>query len=299
MAITDIFSKRQKRLRGEMPDIYVYDNLPDSLKVQIIQIWRQISLYYNKLGRYNPHAISVYERIVSVLHREYGLFRLCEPDFNSRFSPEMELEKFFFEETNIDKSFDAIELFFSFSSHIHAFDDIVTELNQRFKEHGVGYQYENGQIIRINSQFIHAEVVKPALKLLNNKCYAGAEQEFLKAHEHYRNGHLKETLNECLKSFESVMKIVCTKKGWRYSNNSTSNDLIQICLRNDLIPLFWQGHFSALETLLRSSIPTARNKLSGHGQGPAMQDVPEHLVSYVLHMTASAIVFLVQSEKNL
>jgi len=278
-----------------MPDVYVYDKFPDSLKVQIWYILKDI-----QNNNYHTQNIRIHENIVDILRREYGLLQLSDVNFNSyRFPSEMELENFFFTETNIEKSIDVVELFFKSLDHINVFDDAVTELNDRFKEHGVGYQYENGQIIRMDSQFIHTEIVKPALKLINNKCYAGAEQEFLKAHEHYRNGDLKEALNECLKSFESVMKIICKKKGWKYSTNSTSKDLIQICLRNDLIPLFWQGHFSALETLLRSSIPTARNKLSGHGQGPAMQDVPEHLVSYVLHMTASAIVFLVQSEKNL
>lgn len=39
MAIFDLFSKRQKSLRGDVPDVYVYDNLPDALRVQIVHIW--------------------------------------------------------------------------------------------------------------------------------------------------------------------------------------------------------------------------------------------------------------------
>ena len=31
-------------------------------------------------------------------------------------------------------------------------DDAIKELNYRFKEHGVGYQYESGKIIRIDSR---------------------------------------------------------------------------------------------------------------------------------------------------
>ena len=31
----DIFSKRQKRLRGEMPDVYQYDTLPGGLRTQV------------------------------------------------------------------------------------------------------------------------------------------------------------------------------------------------------------------------------------------------------------------------
>ncbi|NJL59598.1 MAG: hypothetical protein HC887_08105 [Desulfobacteraceae bacterium] len=47
-------------------------------------------------------------------------------------------------------------------------DDAIDELNSRFKEHGVGYQYESGELIRVDSQFLHAEAVKPTLNLLGS-----------------------------------------------------------------------------------------------------------------------------------
>jgi hypothetical protein len=40
MGITDLFSKRQRRLNGEIPDVYIYDIFPKPLKVQIIHIIR-------------------------------------------------------------------------------------------------------------------------------------------------------------------------------------------------------------------------------------------------------------------
>jgi hypothetical protein len=39
VGIFDIFSKRQRKLRGEVPDVYTYDSIPEPLKVQIIHIW--------------------------------------------------------------------------------------------------------------------------------------------------------------------------------------------------------------------------------------------------------------------
>lgn len=44
--------------------------------------------------------------------------------------------------------------------------DGLRELNERFLRAGVGYQFENEQIIRMDSQYVHAEVVKDALRLL-------------------------------------------------------------------------------------------------------------------------------------
>ncbi len=177
-------------------------------------------------------------------------------------------------------------------------DDAIEELNYRFREHGIGYQFSNGQIIRMDSELIHAEIVKPALELLNQRYYAGAQQEFLKAHEHYRKGNAKEALNECLKSFESVMKAICDKRGWKNYKNAAAKDLIEVCFDNDLIPSFWQSHYSSLRNLLESSVPTGRNKLSGHGQGTTPVSVPNHLVAYMLHMTASTIVFLAEAEEK-
>jgi hypothetical protein len=178
-------------------------------------------------------------------------------------------------------------------------DAAIEELNARFREHGVGFQFTEGEIIRIDSELIHAEVVKPALALLHAKHFAGAQAEFLKAHEHYRHDNHKEALAECLKAFESAMKAICEKRKWKYDAKWSSKALIQACFDNGLIPAFWQQHFAALRSLLESGIPTARNRLGGHGQGAEVLEVPGYLVAHVLHMTAAAIVFLAEADRSM
>ncbi|HHX8665506.1 DUF7014 domain-containing protein [Vibrio diabolicus] len=74
------------------------------------------------------------------------------------------------------------------------------------------------------------------------------------------------------------MKSICDKRGWVYQANVTAKGLIQICMDNELIP--------SLKILLESSVPTGHNKLSGHAQGSETTETPEHLVAYMLHMTA-------------
>ena len=282
MPIFNIFSKRQKMLRGEVPDVYVYDKLPEPLRVQIIHIWRDTIVneeqYYNAYRSYPDNARTAYTLIVECLCREYGVFRLSESKGHVGYRDRNYLHR-----PNASK----------------IADEAIEELNYRFKEHGIGYQFTNGQIIRTDSELIHAEIVKPALKLLHQKHYAGAEQEFLKAHEHYRKGNAKEALSECLKAFESVMKAICDKRGWQYGSNATAKPLIQACFDNGLIPPFWESNYSSLRSLLESGVPTGRNKLSGHGQGTTPTTVSDHLVAYMLHMTASAIVFLAEADKNL
>ena len=177
-------------------------------------------------------------------------------------------------------------------------DDAIEELNVRFREQGVGYQFE-GEIIRVDSTFLHAEAVKPVLALLREPEYKGAQAEFLTAHDHYRHGRKKETLNECLKAFESVMKGICAKRRWTYDPNAQAKTLLQTLFDNGLIQPFWNSHFSALRSTLECGVPTARNKLGGHGQGTEVVDVPDFLVGYVLHLTASAVLFLAAAEKAL
>ncbi|WP_197054390.1 STM4504/CBY_0614 family protein [Nitrosococcus oceani] len=255
---------------------------------------------------------SAYKFIVDTLCREYGMFQLPTAGQYQRRMYLTELANYLLQVEDMERQLDIVELSFRYIDRsIRKYDylqkqgadekadDAINELNVRLKEHGIGFQFVEGEIVRVDSELIHSEAVKPALWLLNEKNYKGAQQEFLSAYEHYRHGKHKEALNDCLKSFESTMKSICDKRKWPYPQNATSKTLIQTCLNKDLIPVFWQQQFSLLRSMLESSIPTGRNKLGGHGQGTTPVAVPDHLVAYMLHMTASTLVFLTTAEKNI
>lgn len=80
------------------------------------------------------------------------------------------------------------------------------------------------------------------------------------------------------------MKAICDKHKWQYKSGDTAKNLIQICFDNNLIPSFWQAQFTSLRSMLESSIPTGRNKLSGHGQGTEPITIPNYLVAYMLQV---------------
>ncbi len=315
MTVFDLFSKRQKKLRGEMPDVYTYDKIPEPLRVQIVHIWNDAlgssDIY---ITPYNRPPYFPYKYITETLCREYGLFELPPSKRASQYRNYLsELANFVLQEQDTERVIDAIELSFRVIDNdtrnwdyirrqynpSEPADAAIAELNVRFQEHGIGYQFIDGEIIRVDSELIHAEVVKPALALLHGAEYAaGAQAEFLKAHEHYRHGNAKEALNDCLKALESTMKAICDKRGWVYQANATCNSLIKVCFDNNLIPEFWTQQFTSLRSTLESAVSPARNKLGGHGQGSAVVVVPMHIVTYVLHMTAAAIVFLIQAESE-
>lgn len=304
MAVVDIFSKRQKALRGEIKDVYQYAEIPHALRVQIVHLLRD--LFGEHVQYDSNHCLSYFQSLSDVLTREYGMFVLSREPMVDR-----QVVDFVLKIADCEQVIDVVELSFRSArrwlgsgSFIairseKKLDAAVEELNTRFREHGVGYQYESGEMIRVDSQLIHAEVVKPVLALLSANEYAGANAEFLTAHEHYRKGDTKECLNECLKAFESTMKAICEKHGWPYKPTDTAAALIGICLQNELIPQELQSHFSAVRATLESGIPTIRNRRSAHGQGAQVIEVPEHYASYMLHLTATTIKFLVQAEKAL
>tara|TARA_R110002126_G_scaffold284412_1_gene434083 strand:+ start:519 stop:1454 length:936 start_codon:yes stop_codon:yes gene_type:complete len=310
MAIVDLFHKRQKKLRGEYPDVYQYEELPNKLKVQIVHIWdetigRDHSIYNTYPNPIEKVSRSILEQAHKILIKELGVFDLPANDENdSNFFTK--IASYFLNESDVEISLSVVEIMMWAIILFHRtyrkkfkLEDIVDELNQRFRENGIGYQYENGQILRMDSEFIHAEAVKPALQLLSNPMYKGAQEEFLKAHEHYRHGRYDAALTDCLKAFESTMKIILDKRDWEYGKKDSSKRLVDCCLANGLIPTFWTDHFNSLSNMLTSSIGTPRNKLSGHGKGNDEIVVPEHLIQYVLHMTASTIVFLIKAEASL
>jgi len=65
------------------------------------------------------------------------------------------------------------------------------------------------------------------------------------------------------------------------------------------VPTWLQSEFSGLRSALESGVPTARNRVSGHGSGAAPRSVPPYFAAYLLHMTAAAIVFLTNAERDL
>ena len=307
MTIADLFSKRQQKIRPEGPVVHVYAQIPGPLRVQIAHILRDLfghNVTYDLNG-----CLEAFGEIEQTLCREYGLCILPTKPTDLTSNPDVRVIDFLLHEENQQKVLDVVEVSFRMLTRLRSspewqsritqekFDRAVTELNARFRQYGIGYQYENGEIVRVESQFTHAEVVKPALALLSAEEYAEANAEFMKALEHYRKGETKECLSECLKTFESTMKVICTKRKWAFKSKDTAKELIDVCLKNGLTPPSIHSHIRGVRATLARGIPTIRNKLPGHGQEVQLMDVPPHYAAYMLHLTAATIQFFIESEK--
>ena len=306
----ELFSKRQQRIRGEVPDVYQYETIPPELRVQVFYIWQDVwgeirNSSYDRFGG-SVLAIEAYGWIDATLRRKYGVLVLGRGD-----NIYEKVRNFLFRTEETDKVIDIIEVSFryidqvvrgkrdaKFAPNISP-DDAIDELNYQFRDHRVGYQYETGLMARVDSQLIHSEVVKPALSFLSDPIYNGANEEFLQAHEHYRKRNYKDCVNNCLNAFESCLKIICKKRRWAYKEKDGSQRLIKNIFDHGLIPPLMQSHFSALRSTLESGVPTVRNNQTGHGQGSEGIIVPEYIASYILHLTASNILLLAKADEDM
>ena len=311
---------------GEV-DVYRYDYLPRALRVQVFLLIQRYEHW--ELPSESLHVEDINEYIVDTFSNEYGVFHLEELDIYSddeseKYSNSLviwprsrldvryhrgELKSFFLCNKKIKHDLNAIKLAFDFMrkyAHAHKEQTIasrevllaIEELNTRFKQHGIGYEFSNNSFLRIDSRFTHGEIVMPALNLLTDPDYSRAQEEFVAAHGYHLDGDATAALNECHKSLESTLKIICGKRKWRYKSNGGAGDLIDTVIREELIPKHWKTLFPALNNLL-AGVSKARNKLSGHGQGNQESvSIPPHVITYAMHMTAAAILFLVEAEKN-
>lgn len=302
MPTCDLFSRRKAREEsGQAPDVYSYDYLPESFRTQVVHVLRDtIGIYAgdNILG-----SSAVWKMVHKILLKEYGVFHLGSPS-----DPDREVLDFLLNADDV-LALDVIEICMraidslvrKWSSddrrRFHAnqdAQDAISEINTRFEQHGLGYEYLNGSIIRKDSQFIHAEIVKPALALLQEAQFQGAQDEFLQAHMFYRQGKGKQAVAEALKAFESTMKTICTMKDWPIDAGATAKPLIHCLITNGLIPPPLESQFTGLRVALESGLPTVSNRTGRHGQGLHPTDVADSLVRFCLHLCASNIVLLVR-----
>ena len=157
MGIFETFTKRQNRLRNAgMQDVYQYDLLPTTFRTQVIHIWNSaIGFYYKPRSSFTHRSDSpsnkFWETIHDVLAREHGVFTLGNTGSNAaEFCREFILQAetpgaldiIEFSFRVIDKLVRNLDPYARSAANIQQeSDSAIEELNHRFREHGIGYQY--------------------------------------------------------------------------------------------------------------------------------------------------------------
>lgn len=146
---------------------------------------------------------------------------------------------------------------------------------------------EYPKVIMRENEVIHTQAIVPTLAVLQKPLFKNANSEYLHALEDYRKGDFGDCLTKCGSALESVMKVICSQKGWGAKENDTASTLVKTVLANSNLGETLQA---ALLT-----VPTLRNRLStSHGAGTSERNVPPHLARFALNSTASAILLLAE-----
>ena len=311
MAVYDLYSYRKRVTESGNLDVLIYDDLPEKLRIQIIRIWRNAIGPAHVFQGYDSYLDVVqnnhaWHQIHEIIAQEHGLISLShEENLFERCST-------FLLGANVEQALDIIETSFTyidkeardFSEYdlercgiFDTAEDAIDELNERFRRAGVGYRYEDSMIIRIDSELIHSEVVKPALLYLHQQGFEGPCDEFMKAHELYRDGDMKGAITNANNAFESTLKTICDQNKWQYSQGSTASNLLRVVREKGLLPHNLDKSFAQLTATLQSGLPNVRNEQGGHGQGSKPQKTPEYIAAYALHLAATKILFLCEAHK--
>ncbi len=175
MPRSKLWSKRRQPPQ-ENADVYQYDVLPDAFRKQVIYI------LISTLGAYDdrysfvtshlaePSANQVWKTLVMRFAEEIGEFQLGD----ARNNPYAQCSQYLLTAPTkdvldfIDFAFRYIDSDlrwdpeYSFQMPGGGFqysrlDEAIEKLNQRFEEHRIGYQFQNGQLIKRTDQYVHEE----------------------------------------------------------------------------------------------------------------------------------------------
>lgn len=309
--MTETFSLRQMRESG-VNDVLVYHPIPEQFRGQATRILDDV--YGTEFDAITTPTWRVpYERITEELGRQRMfesnsyLADRTRPDYREDIHRHLL-------ECDTDGFLDALEILVEHADTVirgkycgrlaptngrkKTPDQGIEELNRRFLQHNLGYQFAEGQLIKVSSTFLYQSTTLPVLRLLSGGDFAGANEEFRQAHQRFNAGDYKAAVVACANAVESAMKTICDLRGWEYTDKAQAGDLIKIILRGGLIPQHLDDDKEGIQAMFRGLSVVRNRTTSAHGQGPSPVDVPQHTAAFALHLAASNLIYLVEQHRS-
>ncbi|MBW7732821.1 STM4504/CBY_0614 family protein [Enterobacter hormaechei] len=287
------FSRRRSEALGEVNDVFTYDHIPREARVQIATSWQKIVYQSSELPR------SLYKFICE----ELGIHNLPVTNRLNSWGdsdPFIDLVNFFCDSRDCtdEVCIDIIDMV-SFVMHKtfspyrnDLIQPVVDKINFRLQSHGIGYRIEEGNLIRIDTEYTHNQIIKPSIATLGSfKKYQSAFDQFILAFDHFKANKLEESIVSACKAYESTLKIILKDNKIQLSGNETISQLVPKLFTLDGIPAFLQDGNLKLSGMLQAYIGTIRNKIAAHGSDEP-RNIDIELVNFMLNMTGSNILFL-------
>ncbi len=307
MPIFETYSMRLRRQSGmEQNEVFRYENPSKKLRNQICQICDEALGIYGPPGAYEiPDSNQLWEYAVKTIRKELGVFQLSNANGDLR----RELFEYILNANGLE-FIDALEIIcitiMGAARVLKPFERrecgilndsgvSIDEINERMRADGFGFEFAPPHMIRVDSKYVHAQAVVPALKLLSLSDFEGANEEFHRAFQHYKDGHYGEAIVNANNAFESTMKTICKLCKWEYPAGASAANLISIIRNNGLIEDYIGASLEQFSALMKSGLPKLRNEGGAHGQGPERKDTPDFLASYALNLAATKMLFLLSA----
>ncbi|EPB6997099.1 abortive infection family protein [Pseudomonas aeruginosa] len=145
-----------------------------------------------------------------------------------------------------------------------------------------------GEPVRVvckESEILHQNAIVPTLSLLRGEGLNNVNSEFLGALKDYRHGNYRDALTKSNSALESMMKVICSKRKYKYSEHDVSSKLLKAIMENSDLDTFWEQPIQIIATI--------RNRYSSsHGAGTKSKEASENICKFVINMTASVMLFL-------
>ena len=313
--IFETYAQRKKRAqRGNEPEIYSYEAIPDQLRHQICLILADTIGYFHEAGEFDwspvPNGNEFWTHIDKVCRKEIASYAAGARGSNLAGRICAYLQKI----ADIDDFLSVLEIACALLSTIRdnpykfgtpatrgaeqGAEDALKEINSRFLQHCVGYQFENREFIRVDSTLEHSEIIKPALAFLAAPLFVKANADFMTAHRHYRNAEWKDSVTAAHRAFESTLKAICDKEGWAYAKGHRAPELVTLVTNNALFTHDFDRTFSTYVAMLKAGLPAVRNDAGGHGEGLLTASVTQQIARFAINMTATNIIFLADAHKD-
>lgn len=298
ISIFDVFSRRQRSSNQS----YESDGISERTRNRILLLYRDI--VSGQWSRGGDYTFEFWSEMHNALEHLYGRPKL----YDRVMGDHVEDALIFLMNCNTDEFFDFLELSFKLeitsrvmgdeANTVDAINEIFHIENEPYKitqivrieEKKGHYTYVRTsaypKIIHVEDDAIYSEAIAPALFALSAPHFEPANAEFRDAMEEYRKGHYEDCLTKCGSAFESVMKTICKRSGWSFSETDTAAPLLKIVIGNSSLDAFFEQPLILIATI--------RNRLSSaHGAGNHLRLVGHHIAQYAISSTAATIVLLV------
>ncbi len=182
--------------------------------------------------------------------------------------------------------FDVIELFYAEVPKESQLE-FQREMNVTLEEERSEWRFADGQLFKVDSQFLDAHVVARSYELLKAEGFEGPLDEFNQARNELAAGNVKGAIHNACKSLESVLKAIV---GTESANASL---LIKRLVDQGFYEGLPEDVARAFGDQVLMALPFLRNRLAGHGQGTSVVDVPRAYGELAIHLAASFLLFVV------